>query len=127
MLLRVTRGRLATTVVFPTAVLETEGAKTKARRRNAVIYFKDGDRVVIVASHAGSPTNPGWYYNLRANPDVVFGGTPMRATVVEDEAERRRLWAVAERVFPAYSSYRRQAALAGRSIPIIRLARRDTP
>src|SRR5689334_17294951 len=54
LLLRVTRGRVATTLVFPTALLETRGARTGARRRNAIIYFHDGDRVIIVASNAGS-------------------------------------------------------------------------
>ena len=48
LLLRATRGRLATTLVFPTAVLETQGARSSARRRNAIIYFHDGDRVTIV-------------------------------------------------------------------------------
>jgi len=122
MLLRATRGRLATTLVFPTAVLETVGAKTGARRRNAVIYFHDGARVTIVASNAGSPRHPSWYHNLRARPDVVFGGIPMRATVVCDEAQRVRLWALADRVFPAFASYRRDAAKVRRTIPIIQLS-----
>ncbi|MBB5912761.1 deazaflavin-dependent oxidoreductase (nitroreductase family) [Nocardia transvalensis] len=124
LLLRLTRGRLATTLVFPTAVLETEGARTGARRRNAIIYFIDGDHVVFAASNAGSATNPGWYHNLRAHPDVVFGGKPMRATVIDDEAERRRLWTIADRVFPAYLLYRREASRAGRTVPLIRLTPR---
>jgi len=99
-LLRATRGRLATTLVFPTAVLETTGAKSGARRRNAVIYFHDGDRVTIVASNAGSPRYPSWYHNLRAHPDVVFGGIAMYAAVVDDDTERSRLWRLADRVFP---------------------------
>ncbi|MFF2082968.1 nitroreductase/quinone reductase family protein [Nocardia sp. NPDC058176] len=127
LLLRFTRGRLATTLIFPTAVLETVGARTGARRRNAVIYFADGDHLVIVASHAGSATNPGWYHNLLADPEVVFGGVPMRATVVDDEPERRRLWTLADRVFPAYSTYRWEAGRAGRTIPLIRLTPRSTP
>ncbi|MGW5110170.1 nitroreductase/quinone reductase family protein [Nocardia sp. NPDC004123] len=127
LLLRLTRGRLATTLIFPTAVLETEGARTRARRRNAVIYFTDGDHVVIAASNAGSATNPGWYYNLLANPDVVFAGAPMRATVICDEDERRRLWTIADRVFPAYIPYRREAGQAGRTIPIIQLTPLDKP
>jgi deazaflavin-dependent oxidoreductase (nitroreductase family) len=120
-LLRATRGRFATTLVFPTAVLETTGAKSGARRRNAIIYFHDGDRVTIVASNAGSPRHPSWYYNLRAHPDVVFGGIPMRATVVDDEAERNRLWTFADRVFPAFASYRRDTAKVSRTIPIVQL------
>jgi deazaflavin-dependent oxidoreductase (nitroreductase family) len=124
LLLRVTRGRLATTLVFPTAVLETTGAKSGARRRNAIIYFHDGDRVTIVASNAGSPRHPSWYHNLRANPDVVFGGIPMHAAVVDDEAERDRLWQLADRVFPAFASYRRDAARVNRRIPIVQLTPR---
>jgi deazaflavin-dependent oxidoreductase (nitroreductase family) len=121
LLLRATGGRVATTLVFPTAVLETTGARSGARRRNAVIYFHDGETVTIVASNAGSPSHPSWYHNLRAHPDVVFGGSPMRATVVEDDAERERLWRLADRVFPAFASYRRDAARVRRRIPIVQL------
>ena len=121
LLLRLTRGRLATTLVFPAAVLETRGAKSGALRRNAIIYFHDGDQVTIAASNAGSSRHPGWYYNLLAHPDVVFGGTPMRATVVANEDERQRLWALADRVFPAFARYRRDAAKANRTIPLIQL------
>ena len=121
LLLRATRGRLATTLVFPTAVLETTGARSGARRLNAIIYFHDGDRVTIVASNAGSPRHPSWYHNLRTNPDVVFGGIPMHARVVDDEAERDRLWQLADRVFPAFASYRRDAARINRRIPIVQL------
>jgi deazaflavin-dependent oxidoreductase (nitroreductase family) len=124
LLLRATRGRLATTLVFPTAVLETTGARSGARRRNAIIYFHDGERVTIVASNAGSPRHPSWYHNLRAHPDVVFGGIPMRAAVVDDETERKRLWPLADRVFPAFASYRRDAARVNRRIPIVQLTPR---
>jgi deazaflavin-dependent oxidoreductase (nitroreductase family) len=126
LLLRVTHGRLATTLVFPTAVLETRGARSGARRRNAIIYFHDGDRVTIAASNAGSPTHPAWYHNLRAHPDVTFGGIPMRAMVVDEEAERERLWVLADHVFPAFGNYRRDAARANRRIPIVQLTRRES-
>jgi hypothetical protein len=46
----------------------------------------------------------------------------MRATVVEDEAERARLWVLADRVFPAFASYRRDAARVNRTIPLVQLA-----
>ena len=124
LLLRVTRGRVASTLVFPTAVLETTGAKTGAPRRNAIIYFHDADRVTIVASNAGSPRHPSWYHNLRAHPEVRFGGVPMRATVVDDERERQRLWQLADRVFPAFAIYRRDAARTDRGIPIVQLTPR---
>ena len=124
LLLRATRGRVATTLVFPTAVLETTGTKSGARRRNTIIYFHDGDRVTLVASNAGSPRHPSWYHNLRKHPDVSFGGNAMRAQIVDDDAERTRLWQLADNVFPAFVRYRADAAEAGRVIPIIALTRR---
>jgi deazaflavin-dependent oxidoreductase (nitroreductase family) len=123
-LLRFTRSRFATTLVFPTAVLETRGARTGAVRRNAVIYFCDGDRIVIVASNAGGPRDPGWYHNLVAHPHVTLGGLPMRAAVV-NSADRDRLWALADHVFPAFANYRRDAAARGRRIPLISLTAAD--
>lgn len=123
-LLQATRGRIGMGLVLPTALLETRGARTGAVRRNAVIYFHDEDRVTIVASKAGDPKHPGWFHNLRAHPDVIFGGIPMRATAVTDEAERRRLWTLADRVFAPYATYRRDAAKVNRVIPIVQLTPR---
>jgi deazaflavin-dependent oxidoreductase (nitroreductase family) len=120
-LLRATRGRLGMGLVLPTALLETEGAKSGARRRNAVIYFHDADKVTIVASKAGAPKHPAWFHNLEAHPDVTFGGIPMRASVVEEEAEQLRIWELADRVFAPYATYRREAAAANRTIPIVQL------
>ncbi len=122
-----TRGRIGMGLVLPTALLETHGAKPGLRRRNAVIYFHDGDRVTIVASFAGAPKHPAWFHNLLAHPDVTFGGISMRATVVDDEAERRRLWTLADRVFAPYATYRRDAAKSGRRIPIVQLTERTEP
>ena len=120
-LLRLTRGRVASTLMIPTAVLETRGARSGARRQNAVIYWQDGDRVIIAASQAGSPRNPAWYYNAVANPDVTFGGEAMRAEVVDDPTEQDRLWTLGDRVFPSFAVYRRRAGAAGRSIPLLHL------
>lgn len=125
-LLRATRGRVGMGLVLPTALLVTRGARSGAVRRNAVIYFHDGDRVTIIASKAGYEKHPAWFHNLRAHPDVTFGGIPMWATVVEDEAERERLWALADRVFAPYAAYRRDAAKANRTIPIVQLTARES-
>jgi deazaflavin-dependent oxidoreductase (nitroreductase family) len=124
-LLHATRGRLGMGLILPTALLETRGAKSGAVRRNAAIYFHDGDLVTIVASKAGAERHPAWFHNLRADPDVTFGGIPMRATVVSDETERRRLWTLADRVFAPYATYRREAAQANRTIPIVQLSTRE--
>jgi deazaflavin-dependent oxidoreductase (nitroreductase family) len=112
-------------LVLPTALLQTRGAKSGAVRRNAVIYFHDGNRVTIIASFAGAPKHPAWFHNLRAHPDVTFGGIPMQATIVEDEAERQRIWHLADRVFAPYATYRRDAAKANRTIPIVQLTERN--
>ena len=123
-LMRITRGRLGMGLMMPTALLETRGARSGTPRRNAVIYFHDGDRVTIVASKAGAPQHPAWFHNLRANPDVMFGGVARRASVVDEEAERERIWALADRVFAPYATYRREAATANRTIPIVQLSER---
>ena len=123
-LLKLTGGRLSTAGPLATALLESKGARTGQLRRNATLYFHDGDRVTIIASKRGWPKNPAWYYNLRKHPDVVFGGLPFRAEIVEDEADRQRLWDLADRVFPEYADYRERAGKAGRVIPIVRLVPR---
>jgi deazaflavin-dependent oxidoreductase (nitroreductase family) len=121
LLMRASGGRVGMGPGLPTALLETRGAKSGAARRNVVIYFHDGERVTIVASKLGYERHPAWFHNLQAYPDVTFGGIPMRATVVRGEAERERLWALADRVFAPYAAYRREAARADRTIPIVQL------
>jgi len=121
-LLRLTGGRLSTTVVIPTGVLETRGRHCGHRRRNAVIYVPDGDGVVIAASNAGAACHPDWFHNLSAAPEVTFNGIPMVAAAIGDPTEQARLWPLADRVFPGFAAYRREAAEAGRSIPLIRLS-----
>lgn len=123
-LMRVSRGHVGLDLTIPTALLETRGAKTGVARRNVVIYFHDGDRVTIVASKLGFEKHPAWFHNLRAHPEVTFGGIPMRATVVGDEAERQRLWTLADQVFAPYAAYRREAAKVNRTIPIVQLTGR---
>jgi len=120
-LLRLTAGHLRSTGPVASALLETRGARSGQPRRNATLYFNDGDRVIIVASKRGAPAHPACYHNLCQHPDVRFGGLPFRAEVVEDERERERLWELADRVFPQFADYREWAAGSGRAIPIVRL------
>src|SRR3954451_15676716 len=109
-LLKLSRGRIGTGLLLPTALLETRGARTGQPRRNAVIYFHDGDRVTIIASKLGMPQHPAWFHNLRAHPEVKLGGQPYLAEVIQPEPDRERLWQLADRVFPAYAAYRERAA-----------------
>lgn len=120
-LLRLTGGRIGTGLILPTGLLETRGARSGQIRRNGVIYFHDGERVTLIASKAGAPEHPSWYYNARANPEVKFGGKPFHVEVIEDEAARARLWELADHVFPPFASYRERAAQSGRTIPILQL------
>jgi deazaflavin-dependent oxidoreductase (nitroreductase family) len=120
-LMRLSGGRLRSTGPLASALLETRGARTGSPRRNATLYFHDGERVIIIASKRGLPEHPSWYHNLVAHPDVRFGGSPFHATVVEAEDERRRLWELADQVFPPFAAYRDSAARAGRTIPIVEL------
>ena len=62
-------------------LLTTTGAKTGQERLVPVVYTRDGDHVVIVASKSGAPTHPGWYHNLVANPVVTveLGGEKFKA------------------------------------------------
>ena len=124
LLMRLTGGRLGVGLMLPTALLETRGARTGRVRRNVVIYFHDGDRPTIIASHLGLPRHPSWFHNACADPDVTFGGQPFRAEVVEDAPECARLWQLADRVFPPYARYREMTARAGRTIPILQLVPR---
>ncbi len=119
--MRLTGGRLGLGMMLPTALLETRGAKTGEPRSNGVIYFHDGDSVIVIASKLGAPEHPAWFYNVRAHPDdVVLGGVPFHAELVEDDAERDRIWSLADRVFPVFAIYRQRASQTGRTIPIFR-------
>jgi deazaflavin-dependent oxidoreductase (nitroreductase family) len=120
-LLRLTRDRFSCAWPVAAALLETRGARTGRPRRSPTLYFHDGDRVTIVASLRGWPKNPAWYHNLRRHPDILYGGAPFRAEIVEDDAERERLWDLADRVYPQYADFREQAGNAGRAIPIVQL------
>ena len=123
-LLKLTGGRFSTALPIRAALLETRGARTAKRRRNATLYFHDGGRVTIIATLRGWPKNPSWYYNLRKHPDVRFGGLPFRAEIVDDGSERQRLWDLADRVYPQYADFRARADKAGRVIPIVQLTPR---
>jgi deazaflavin-dependent oxidoreductase (nitroreductase family) len=120
-LLRLTGGRAGFSLLLPSALLETTGAKSGLRRANGVIYFHDGGDPIVIASKLGLPHHPAWFHNLRKNPQVRLGGQAFHAEVVADAAERERLWALADRVFPPFADYRARAAAAGRTIPIVRL------
>jgi deazaflavin-dependent oxidoreductase (nitroreductase family) len=124
-LLRATRGYVGLGIGLPTANLTTTGAKSGAERTATVVYFNDGDDVILIASSFGRDKHPAWYHNLKAHPTATLeraGRTgTYDASEVDDESERDRLFAGADRVYAGYADYRVRAAQVGRRIPIMRL------
>jgi deazaflavin-dependent oxidoreductase (nitroreductase family) len=104
-------------------VLTTKGRKTGQDRKFALIYARDGDDYLVVASMGGAPRHPGWYLNLTANPDVTvqvkgdkFAARARTATA----DERPRLWEIVNGVWPNYDVY---ATRTTREIPVVVLER----
>ena len=123
-LLRRTGGRVRMVGNLPTAVLGTTGAKSGQPRENPVLYFHDGDDVVLVASSFGRDKHPAWYHNAVAHPEVTLNGLPFRAVEVTDPAEYERLFALAVRMYAGYGDYRERTSAIGRRIPVLRLGPR---
>lgn len=107
----------------PTLLLTTTGRKSGLRRRTALIYGRDGDDYVVVASAGGAADHPLWYSNLLADPAAEIQVKAERATVtarVTTGAERERLWARMAEIWPAYTSYQEKTE---REIPVVVLTR----
>ena len=104
-------------------LLTTRGRTTGEPRMVPLIYERVGDAYVIVASNGGAHEHPGWYRNLRAEPQVgvqvlddVFPATARTAS----GEERERLWRLAAVQWPPYDDYRKRTA---REIPVVVLER----
>ncbi|MGA7050867.1 MAG: nitroreductase/quinone reductase family protein [Mycobacterium sp.] len=121
-LFRATGGRygwMLGTIV--TAPLTMTGARSGKRREVQVAYFHDGTYPILVASNGGRFRHPNWYYNLRAHPQCELGGEEYVAVEITDQAERERLFTLADRVYSGYADYRDKAAAVGRQIPVFKL------
>jgi deazaflavin-dependent oxidoreductase (nitroreductase family) len=105
-------------------LLTTIGAKSGAERLSPLVYTRDGERLVIAASMGGAPKNPAWFHNLVANPKVtVEVGTEKfeaKAVVIEDRAERDRLYAGMVAHAEGFADYETKTT---RLIPIVVLER----
>lgn len=121
LLLPLTGGRATISrLVFPTLMLTTRGAKSGLPRETPLIFFRDGPRIVLVASNFGGASHPAWYYNLRANPRAVvtFGGRAQPYLAREASgAEREALWRRAVALYGGYAVYQRRAG--PRLIPVM--------
>jgi len=107
----------------PTLLLTTTGRKSGAKQQLPLIYGKDGDRYVIVASRGGAPDHPGWYKNLVAKPAVQLQVAADRFAARAETAkgdERTRLWKLMTGIWPAYDEYQTKTS---REIPVVVLER----
>jgi len=105
-------------------VLHTTGRKSGQTRKFALIYGRDGDDYVLVASKGGAPEHPGWYQNLVAHPDVTIQVRdeilPVRART-GTPADKRRVWSLMTAQWPDYDKYQ---AATKRDIPVVLLGPR---
>jgi deazaflavin-dependent oxidoreductase (nitroreductase family) len=103
----------------PLLLLHHTGAKSGTSYVNPLAYQADQGRYVIFASRGGSPQNPGWYYNLKANPEttVEVGADTVPVTAQEASGEEReRLFRAQVERIPVFGEYE---AKAGRTIPVM--------
>jgi deazaflavin-dependent oxidoreductase (nitroreductase family) len=120
---RANGGKVAAFEGRPLLLLHSKGAKSGVEYVNPLAYLLVGDDFAVFGSKAGAPVNPGWYHNLRANPDTIVEiGTetiPVRARVAEGR-ERDRIWAEQKRVNPNFAEYEEKTT---RPIPVVILER----
>ena len=108
----------------PTLLLTTRGKKSGMARRTALIYGRDGDDYVVMASYGGAPSHPDWYLNLEADPEVVIQVgediMPARAYTAGPQ-DRERLWKTMAAIWPDYDEY---ATKTTREIPLVAISAR---
>jgi deazaflavin-dependent oxidoreductase (nitroreductase family) len=104
---------------LPLLLLHHTGAKSGKSRVNPLAYQSDGGRYVVFASKAGAPTNPDWYHNLKAQPNVTIEVGADTIVVIAGEAtgeERERLYRTQAERIPQFAEYEQKAK---RVIPVI--------
>ena len=107
----------------PLLLLTTTGAKSGKPFTTPLVYTKDGDRIVIIASKGGFPTNPAWFHNLKAHPTVTLelGKEKFQAKAnITKDPERQRLFDAQAKVMPNFNEYQKNTT---RQIPVIVLER----
>jgi deazaflavin-dependent oxidoreductase (nitroreductase family) len=124
-LLKTFKGRfLGTMGAAPVLTLTVPGRRSGQLRASPLLYVRDGNRYILIASKAGWPTNPDWFENLMANG----GGTiqvgdqslPVTAEVIQGP-ERARLWNEAAKIYSTYNDYAKKTT---REIPVVALTPR---
>jgi deazaflavin-dependent oxidoreductase (nitroreductase family) len=103
----------------PVSLLTTTGRKTGQPRVSPLLYLRDGDRVIVAASHGGREKNPMWYLNLKANPKVSVQIKKEVLDLIARDAtdeERAHYW---PQLVEMYSSYDDYQSWTDRKIPIV--------
>jgi deazaflavin-dependent oxidoreductase (nitroreductase family) len=103
----------------PLLLINHVGARTRKVRINPVMYLKDGHRYIVFASKGGAPTNPDWYHNLKAHPDVKIevGGETIEVRAEEITGpERDKIYKKQASLYPQFTQYQQNTK---RIIPII--------
>lgn len=105
-------------------ILHTTGAKTGLARSNSLAYTRDGESYVVVASKGGAPQSPGWFHNLKADPEVEINVGPHRFPVTAraytpDDPDYARLWQVANDMPGNQNRYNGYQKRTSRPIPVV--------
>ncbi len=122
---RENKGKVGAFGDAPVVLLHTTGAKSGTERVNPLVALLEGDRVYVVASKGGAPTNPDWYHNLVAHPEVEVelgdGALRRRRRADHRRPERDRLFAAQVAAQPGFAEYEKSAG--NRVIPVVELRR----
>ena len=104
-------------------LLTTTGRRTGESRTTPMMFHRDGDRVLVIASNIGAPQHPDWYLNLVADPRVTVEigdeAYPAIATPTEG-ADRERVWAMIKERYPFFADHEKATT---RTIPVVALTR----
>jgi deazaflavin-dependent oxidoreductase (nitroreductase family) len=104
-------------------LLSTVGARTGQRHTTPMMFHRDGDRLLVMASNSGAPKHPDWYVNLLANPRVTveIGDERYEAQATPAEgAEREALWSMIKENYPFFADHE---TMTDRTIPVVSLVR----
>ena len=103
----------------PVLLLTTTGRKTGRKRTTPLLYIRDGNRLVIVASNGGRRMDPSWWLNLKRNPIAMVQVKDGKQTIYAQRAigsEKERLWRLMTSAYPTYDDYQQET---DREIPVI--------
>lgn len=119
--LRLSGGRISTLPTKPILLLRHTGAKSGLRRETSLQFAVNNNSLIVVAANGGQPRHPGWYFNLKANPDceVIVRHRSGRYVATELTGDdRNQAWIRMLEIFPGYEIWQERA---GREFPVFAL------